>query len=188
MNRRNFASAVVLLTGVTAGCTAPNQGTDANGDDRSPTDTPTKSASETPAESPTESPTETRTESPTETPTESPTESPSDSGAVTETSFEILENECGTGQDEATVDQGTDQVVVEGTISGRNSCFTAELEAATYDTDTGELTVAVRSYSSDGGNGGCTECLVDIEYRATVSYDAPDPESVTVLHNDEPVA
>lgn len=191
MNRRSFTSGLVLVAGLYAGCTTSDRADGDNGTTESPTPTPTESATETPSDPATETSTESATETPsdsaTETPSESPDDTPSKSGAVTDTSFEIVDNDCGTGEDAASVERGTDRITVRGTISGRNGCFTAELERATYDTDAGEMTVAVRSYSSSEGSSGCTECIVDIDYRATVSYDAPDPETVTVRHNDEQV-
>lgn len=179
MNRRRFAASILGFAAACSGCTSPDPGGGGNGDTSSPTRTPTDLATGTAPGSP--------TETPSDSPTDSPTETRSNSGAVTDTSFEILDNSCGTGEEEAAVEQGADRIIVRGTISGRNGCFTAELERASYDTDAGEMTVAVRSFSNSDGDGGCTECIVDIEYRATVSYDANDPETVTVLHNDEQV-
>lgn len=187
MKRRTVIATVAAIAGGFAGCTSLD-GDGGSDDDPSPSPSPshTPSPTRTPTESSTPPPMESPTPSPTEpsTPTSTPS-TPSTSEEITETSFEIVENVCGTGRDEASVERDSNHVTVRGTISGRNSCFTAELERATYDADASELTVAVRSFSEATEGEACGQCLVDIDYRARVSYDAPDPETVTVLHNDE---
>lgn len=175
MKRRAVIATAAVIAGSLAGCTSLD-GDSGSGDDPSPSPTP----------SPTRSPTGSSTPPPTRSPTPTSAPStPSTSEEITEASFEILENVCGTGRDEASVERDSNHVTVRGTISGRNSCFTAELERATYDADASELTVAVRSFSEATEGEACGQCLVDIDYCARVSYDAPDPETVTVLHNDE---
>lgn len=197
MKRRTAIATATTIVGVFAGCTSFDSDDDSGGDTSSspsPTRTPTGSPTRTPSESATRtpSPTRTPTESPARSSTDSPTPTPSPSsppasGEITETSFEIVENTCGTGRDEASVERGSDRITVRGTISGRNSCFTAELERVAYDADTSDLTVAVRSFSEATEEEACGQCLVDIDYRARVAYDASDPETVTVLHNGETV-
>lgn len=124
---------------------------------------------------------------PTETPAETPTESPRTSGAVTETTFTIVESACGSGTDAASIDHGAGHVTVRGTILGRDACYTAALQSAAYDTSTGELTVDVRSFSNREGNLMCAQCIVEFDYRARISYGGPDPNTVTVRHNGETV-
>jgi hypothetical protein len=181
MKRRTVIASAAALAGGLSGCTGLDGGAGDGGDGSPPPSTP-PSPSPSPTRSPTESPTRTQPSTPTRTATPTPAR------AITGTSFEIVENACGTGRDEATVERGSGRVTVRGTVSGRNGCFTAELASTAYDTDAGELTVAVRSFSEAGAGEGCTQCLVDIDYRAEVTYDAPDPETVTVLHNGEPVS
>lgn len=173
MKRRTLLrAAAVAGTGVLAGCanTGPDAGgpSDGDGSTDSPTDSPTRS--------PTESPT----------PTEG---SGSGSREVTARSFEVLEQSCGEGENSATVERGDDRVVVEGTIRGSNTCYTAELERAEYDSGADRLTVAVRSYehTPEDETPACGQCIVDINYRATVEFNNGTPDEVTVQHNGEHV-
>lgn len=171
MKRRTLLrAAAVAGTGVLAGCadTGPDSGSPADGQTDSPTD------------------------SPTETPTESPTATEGSGGGsreVTDRSFEVLEQSCGQGENSATVERGDDRVIVEGTIGGSNTCYTAELERAQYDSGADRLTVAVRSYehTPEDETPACGQCIVDINYRATVEFDDGTPDEVTVRHNGEHV-
>lgn len=122
---------------------------------------------------------------PTGTETETETESP-ESNAMTSSSFEVLDVGCGGDADVATVERGEDRVAVDGIIQGQNGCYTADLERADYDDGTDELTVDVRSYD-DGDGGGCTECIVDIDYSATFEFSDGTPEEVHVRHNGDHV-
>jgi hypothetical protein len=126
-------------------------------------------------------------DSPTETdePTETPGESEG-SNAMVERSFEVGGVECGQGANRADVSRGGDSVDVDGTIRGRNGCYTAELEAATYDDGADELTVAVRSYDDSDGEY-CQQCLVDVDYRASFEFEDGTPGEVTVVHNGDRV-
>lgn len=136
-----------------------------------------------------ETETGTATEEDTPTGTEGATETPDDSGSSNEVvgqSFEVVDSACGQGANRAEVARGEDRVDVDGTISGRNGCYTAELEAATYDDGADELTVAVRSYDDSDG-GYCQQCIVDIDYRASVEFRDGTPETVTVVHNGDHV-
>lgn len=189
MQRRTLlCAAAVAGAGALAGCadTDPDPGGPGDGSTDSPTGSPT--------DSPTDSPTGTDDgsgNSPTDSPTESPTpteEPGSGSRRVTGRSFEVRDNSCGQGEDSATVERGDDRVVVDGTISGRNSCYTAELKEARYDEGADELTVAVRSYEDRADDEACMECIVDIDYRATVEFEGGTPGEVTVRHNGERVS
>lgn len=113
------------------------------------------------------------------TPTESET---SGSDGIVGRSFEVTEASCGTGDQQAAVDRDADRVVVDGTIGGRNGCYTAELDRASYDERTDELTVAIRSVA--GGDGGpCLQCIVDVDYRAAVELAGDAPGTVRVFHD-----
>lgn len=134
--------------------------------------------------------TETGTGEDTPTETETTTETPEDSGgsnAVVNRSFEVVSSECGQGANRADVARSDDRVDVDGTISGSNGCYTAELEDATYDDGADELTVAVRSYDDSDEGEVCQECIVDIDYRASVEFRDGTPGEVTVVHNGEQV-
>lgn len=105
---------------------------------------------------------------------------------MTNHTFEIRNKECGTGKNQATVTRDGNRVIVDGTIDGRNTCYTAELKRAQYHSDTDELTVAVRSYEEDGG-GTCGQCIVDIDYRGSFEFEGGTPDEVAVRHNGEHV-
>lgn len=167
--------------GLLAGCVGGEEG---RGATASPTESPTASPTASPTDS-TDSPTDEPTDSPTERST-STTETASGSRELTDSSFEVLDRSCGDGTNRASVDRGDDRVVVEGTIDGRNGCYTAELERARYDDGADELTVDVRSYESDESDM-CTQCITDIDYRGTFEFDEGTPDTVTVRHDGDRV-
>lgn len=177
---------VASPTGTEGGASGDDDG---SGDDGEATD---DGATETDAEGTDDGgPTETDTTSDEETPTGTDEGTATDDGGsgsneIVDRSFDEGGSECGEGTDRAEVTRGDDRVDVAGTISGRNSCYTAELAEATYDDEADELTVAVRSYEDSDG-GYCQQCIVDIDYRAAVEFRDGTPGEVTVVHNDEHV-
>lgn len=192
MKRRVLLRAVAAGgAGLLAGCVGGEDGAGAtDSPTRSPTDSPTESPTDASTASPTaddatDSPGDDPTDSPTERPTSTPETTP-DSRELTDRSFEVRDRSCGDGTNRASVDRGDDRVVVEGTIDGRNGCYTAELAQARYDDGGDELTVDVRSDESDEG-GMCTQCITDIDYRATFEFDGGTPDVVTVRHDGERV-
>lgn len=110
----------------------------------------------------------------------------SESNGTVDESFEVVGSDCGRGADRADVERGADRVNVDGTIGGRNGCETAELERVTYDDGADELTIAVRTVD-DGAEGACMQCIVDVDYRATVEFDDGTPADVRILHDGEHV-
>lgn len=56
----------------------------------------------------------------------------------------------------------------------------------TYDDGADELTVAVRAYE-DGDGEYCQQCIVDVDYRASVEFEDDTPRTVRVLHDGEQV-
>lgn len=189
MNRRGLMiTAAAVGAGIIPGCTDTVDG----GGDGSPSGTsePTEqsegSATE-PSADPTESPPDSPEGSQTESPPGSPSDSPSsESKQMTARSFEVLDRGCGEGENSASVRRGQDQIEVEGTIRGSNTCYTAELDRAVYDDEADNLTVEVRSYEPDDATA-CAQCIVDIEYRATFDFQGGTPQEVTVRHNGEHV-
>lgn len=165
-------------TGTQAGGAGGDGG---SGDDGESTDEPTDDGA-------TETDTSTgETETPAETDGGTPTDDGgSGSNEVVDRSFEVGGTECGQGANRADVSRDDDRVDVDGTIGGRNGCYTAELEAATYDEGADELTVAVRSYDDSDGEA-CQQCIVDVDYRAAVEFEDGTPGAVTVVHNGEHV-
>lgn len=120
-----------------------------------------------------------------DTPTDSPTPTPAET-TVTESSLEVLETGCGSGDHAATAEYDNDHVDVEGTIRGSDTCYTAELESARYDEASDELVIAVRAYRPDDAEA-CGQCIVDVDYRATVNYDGPAPGAAVVRHDGREV-
>ena len=102
-------------------------------------------------------------------------------------SFEVVSSECGQGENRADVSRSDDRVDVDGTIGGSNGCYTAELQDATYDDGADELTVAVRSYDDSDGGEVCQDCIVDVDYRASVEFRDGTPGEVTVVHDGDHV-
>jgi hypothetical protein len=98
---------------------------------------------------------------------------------VTGTDFEVTGVESGSTEQSAGVAFDGD-VTVTGTTTGRNGCYTAVLEAVAYDHP--ELVVTVRA-EEQGGAGGCTQALVEIDYEATVATAGPGPDTVVVEHD-----
>lgn len=125
------------------------------------------------------------TGAPTDSPTDSPADSPTPTPGVAGTEFGVTDKGCGSGESAARVERDGDRVVVDGVVRGSNTCYTADLAGTTY--EDGTLTVRVRSYEPTDA-GVCGQCIVDIEYRATVTVGGPFPEKVVVVHDGERVA
>ena len=199
MDRRTFLGTLGTSIAVTvAGCIESGSGGDGaggrGGDGTDPTDTTgaAGSGTTTGATGSTET-TDGSRDSATGTakePTGTPTaggQTPTDGSlAVADTTFEVTSSECGGGVDEASVAIDGDTVTVEGTIGGRNGCETARIAEATV--RSGTLAVAVETYVPETDEPkGCTQCLVDIRYTATVTVDGGTLDAVVVEHGDERV-
>lgn len=78
-------------------------------------------------------------------------------------------------------DEGT--IVATGTVIGNDGCATARLAEA-YVED-GALNVDVETV--DTGGEMCTQALVAIEYRATLTFDGEIPNEISVSHDGEGV-
>ncbi|PSP33524.1 hypothetical protein BRC64_03470 [Halobacteriales archaeon QH_10_67_22] len=170
MNRRR------LLSGIAGGCALAVTG--CLGEEPGPgagTDEPTETMSEDtpePTEEPAESPTEEQPEPPTDTPETS----------VTDRSFEVTEAGCGRYVDEAEVAFEDESVDVTGTTNGSQACYTAELDAATYDPEGDELTVDVVSVRTADEDQACADCIAEIDYEAMITFARGLPDTVTVVH------
>jgi hypothetical protein len=200
MDRRTFLSTVGSgLAVAVAGCTESGDGagTDdgsdpgANGTDGGPgTDETTAAPTTTDAPGTTDGTDDGTT---TDTATDDPsTEQPTDDGtatgdlAVADTAFEVTSNRCGGASEEATVTVDGETVTVDGLIRGSDGCHTARLAGTSV--DGGTLTVGVESYVPESeADEVCQQCLVDIEYTASVTTTGGPPDSVVVEHGDERV-
>ena len=112
----------------------------------------------------------------------SQTETPTQTPTMTDSEFTVTRNESGTETDDATVSFDDTTVTVEGTIWGSNSCQTAELDSADYDDAADELTITVATTEREDAGDVCTQAIVEIDYRATISFERGLPGSVVVTH------
>lgn len=123
------------------------------------------------------------TPSATGTGTATPTSTPAPDPMLTDSTFTVVRNESGTENDSASVSADGGNVVVEGTIWGRNGCQTAELRSVNYDREADELTVSVRTTERDDAGDACTQAVVEIDYTATISFEGGLPDTVVVTHD-----
>ncbi|MFW5965052.1 MAG: hypothetical protein ACOCQM_09300 [Natronomonas sp.] len=107
-----------------------------------------------------------------------PTDTPTGPRLVDQ-SFEVERVECGDdyGSHEATKEDGV--VTVEGVLDGRDPSYTAELVTSEYDSEADELYVEVESIEGDD-DGVSAQCIVEIEYVATFTFENGEPSSVRV--------
>jgi hypothetical protein len=107
---------------------------------------------------------------------------------VTDARLAVENVECGTVTDEASVarEAAESRVVVEGTISAPNPCYTATLGDETYDAEAGELRVPV-STEKRPDTDVCAQCIAEIAYRVVVTMAGGLPVAVVVSHGDEVV-
>ena len=118
----------------------------------------------------------TQTDEPDGTETPEPT---AEETRLEDSSFEVVRVECGDeyGGHDVTVEDG--EVTVEGVLDGSNSCYTAELVRGEYDGDADTLYVEVEAVERDDA-GACNQCIVEIEYVATFTFENGEPGTVSV--------
>ncbi|WP_225307837.1 hypothetical protein [Haloarcula sp. CBA1129] len=75
------------------------------------------------------------------------------------------------------------QVVVEGTIWGADGCKTADLTEAAYDSGSDELRISVGTKEQTDAGDMCTQAIMEIDYRATVTFANGLPGTVSVSHD-----
>lgn len=115
------------------------------------------------------------------TPSPSPSPSPTPDGpSLVDQSFEVERVECGDeyGSHDVTTEDGV--VTVEGTLSGSNGCYTAELVTADYDAEADVLSVEVEAVDGSEENEACTTCIVEVEYVATFTFENGEPGRIEV--------
>lgn len=107
---------------------------------------------------------------------------------MTGTGFEVVGTECGESKNEAeyTATQAMSEDdestgVVEGTVSGPDSCTTAELGYASYDADEDTLIADVRTASTD--KDACQDCVTEVDYRLEANFKNGVPDSAAVSHD-----
>jgi len=114
---------------------------------------------------------------------ETPTEGPSDTPSVNETTFSVTRRQSGSQTNSATVTFDGDQVVAEGTIWGADGCKTADLIEAAYDSGADELSISVGTTEMTDAGDMCTQAIMEIDYRATVTFANGLPGTVVVSHD-----
>lgn len=185
MNRRtvlgDLAGAVALAL---AGCLGRNGDGPADADgtpSSAPTESPTSSPETTSSaddSTPTGSPPATDGQTPTVTPT------PATPDAVTGTALTVTERACGEKQDGARVewDRPDSTVTVNGAIWGTDGCDTATLADVAYADGVVTATVDTTERDDTGETTACTQCIVEIHYEATITFDHGLPSDVVVVH------
>lgn len=120
--------------------------------------------------------------------TPSPTETPTPTSPAVEGATLTIRNIAG-GQeaDEAMVTVENGAVIVMGTVWGSDGCKTAVLDAAEYDAGADVLSVAVETTDREDAGDVCTEAIVEINYRVSVSVSGERPGTVAVTHDGRAV-
>lgn len=98
---------------------------------------------------------------------------------IADHTFEVTHVDCDNPESAHDVTRSDGQVTVTGSLRGSTTCGTAALDSVEYDADSDELRLVVRSFVEET-EGGCGDCIVEIEYEATVSFDYGEPGTVTV--------
>lgn len=88
--------------------------------------------------------------------------------------------QCGSN-DAASISFGDGSVTVEGTITAPDPCHDAEVSAAEYSEADDELSIAVGTAAADADQM-CSDCIAEVEYTATASFDGGTPINATVSH------
>ena len=115
-----------------------------------------------------------------ETPTETHAPGPP---RLEDTSFEVLRVDAGVAADRTDWSVEDGLVTVEGTIRGRDTCYTARLTSAAYDADADLLSVEIESYRDADPDEACAMTFVEIDYRARFTFSSGTPADVEVDHH-----
>jgi hypothetical protein len=107
-----------------------------------------------------------------------------DTPTYADTSFEVTDAGCGGPAEAAAVsfDETDESVAVSGTTSGPDGCYLARVADATYDASGDEFRLVVEAYDDADPDEGCTQCITEIDYEATASFDGGLPGRVVVVH------
>lgn len=143
---------------------------------RTPTEDP---AGETPTADSDESDTPMETDTPAETEDGTPGET-----RLVDQEMEIKSVECGgSGEDHWEVDVDDGVVTVDGEIGGNNACYSARIDSAEYDREGDVLRTTIESYDDSRDGEACGECIVDVHYLATFTFEDGEPGDVEVQHD-----
>lgn len=112
-----------------------------------------------------------------------PTRTASGEPELVDQEIDIQEVECGgSGENYYEVDVDDGVVTVDGSIGGNNACYSARVDAAEYDADEDRFDLVVRSFEDRDDDEACTDCIVDVYYRATFTFEGGEPGEVKVEH------
>ncbi|GGK55959.1 hypothetical protein GCM10009067_05550 [Haloarcula sebkhae] len=107
----------------------------------------------------------------------------SETPSVNETTFSIIRRQSGSQISSATVAFDGNQVVVDGTIWGSNGCKTADLTDISYDTNANKLSLSVGTTEMPDAGDMCAQAIMEINYRATVTFENGLPDTVSISHD-----
>jgi len=187
MDRRALlCGGVSLVVGALAGClgrggegsggegSGGENGTDGDAPPNSPDPSATPGQSPTPDSSPTATPT--------------PTDA-TDRSTIRDRSFAVRDVSCGADRDAAAASADGADVTVTGTIPGSDTCHTARLADVTYRGRDRRLRIGLESYVPESTETPvCGQCIVEIDYEATFTFEGDRPETVVVVHDGRTVA
>ncbi len=170
LKRASAATTVGLLGGCLSREGGSPGGSGEDGDGTNTTETTTTTASET-----------TTTEGTTETGTTTRT-STTDT-TVKDQSLKVLGAECGQPKNDAVIEfkDSKKRLVVTGSMTGSDSCTRPTIESAKFDSESDAFVVTMGTKQKDG-SVGCSECITEIKYRATFTFEGALPKSVKVTH------
>jgi hypothetical protein len=97
---------------------------------------------------------------------------------------EVTGNECGEQVDEAAVSTADGTVTVEGTIWAPDACYTNAKVGTIYDPNGDSLLLTVFATKESTAAAACAQCIVEIDYTATVEFTGGLPASVAVTHGE----
>lgn len=98
---------------------------------------------------------------------------------VADSELSVGKGSCGE-RHSASVEFDGETVRVDGAVRTSTPNFDLELAGASYDRETGALTVRIRATESDGAAG--VQCVGEVPYEATVGFDHDLPSEVAVVH------
>lgn len=92
-----------------------------------------------------------------------------DSPEIEDVEFEVTEVACGAAASRYEVVVEGQTVRISGTVPGRDGCWTAVLESVRH-LETEDVVVVRVDARRDPEAGACIQCLVDVEYEATLTF------------------
>ena len=104
---------------------------------------------------------------------------------MNETTFSIIRRQSGSQISSATVAFDGNQVVVDGTIWGSNGCKTADLTDISYDASADKLSLSVGTTEMPDAGDMCAQAIMEINYRATVTFEDGLPDTVSISHDSD---